>query len=157
MIELAKRERFLIHFQPECYDSAYSINGAPEHMANEDIRRFWLHLVESKKHGAPISSSEEYLKYISSWDNYAVTSFHEPAKRCAAGRGYLFIDATGYAYPCAYTKGKTTGISMLNDDWTKSFSGQHPGTKCIVGPMLEFNMLFDKPLSSITNAWSNIL
>ncbi|MDW8274297.1 MAG: radical SAM protein [Chitinophagales bacterium] len=151
LLELAVKERFTVHFQPECYDTEIVLRSAEEDFPQEKARQFWKHILKQKQSGAPVASSVSYLKYIISWDDYRQTSRFIDGSRCAAGRGYLFIDASGNAYPCAYTKGKTPGINLLKEDWEKSFNCKTPCTECIVGPMLEFNLLFKKPISSVAN------
>jgi MoaA/NifB/PqqE/SkfB family radical SAM enzyme len=157
LLALAEREKIKVHFQPECYDAEIVSRSAPGGMQKEAFRKLWLYLVDKKKEGAPIASSLSYLQYISKWPDYSVTSIFDPEVKCGAGSGFLFIDAGGYAYPCAYTKGKTKGISMLTDNWSDKFHGDTPCTKCIVGPLLEFNLLFKKPFYSVANAMSNIV
>ncbi|HYD49368.1 MAG TPA: hypothetical protein VEB21_13515, partial [Terriglobales bacterium] len=66
--------------------------------------------------------------------------------RCPAGRTYLYIDPQGRSWPCAYTKGKTTAIDLLGDDWKEAAARVTPCNRCIVGPMLEFNLLAQHPL-----------
>jgi MoaA/NifB/PqqE/SkfB family radical SAM enzyme len=157
LLELAEKEKINIHFQPECYDTEYVTNKGPQHETdNENLRQIWQYLIHKKKAGAPIASSLNYLEYISKWDNYSVSALYDPDEKCAAGRGYLFVDVEGNAFPCAYTKEKTKGINLLKEDWSKAFDKKTPCTKCIVGPMLEFNLLFKKPFSSVANAVKNV-
>jgi len=156
LIELAQKENFMLHFQPECYDTEIVLRSADEHLDQQKARAYWEHLLERKKAGAPISSSESYFRYLIAWDDYRLSSIYDPHEQCAAGRGYLFVDATGTAYPCAYTKGKTAGINLLEDDWSEKFTKSTPCTKCIVGPMLEFNLMFEKPLASSLNVLQSI-
>ncbi|MCS6933606.1 MAG: radical SAM protein [Chitinophagales bacterium] len=151
LLALAREERFTVHFQPECFDTEIVMRSAKEDFPQEKARRFWKYILKQKQSGAPIASSESYLQYIISWKDYRQSARYVTGSRCAAGRGYIFIDASGTAYPCAYTKGKTPGINLLEDDWEKSFNCKTPCTECIVGPMLEFNLLFQKPISSIAN------
>jgi len=156
LLDLAEKEKINVHFQPECYDTEIVLRSAPAKMEDKKIRAFWQYLFDKKKSGSPISSSLTYLKYISEWSDYSISSYYDENERCGAGRGFLFVDAKGDAYPCAYTKGKAEGVSLITEDYADKFDKQTPCTKCIVGPMLEFNMLFQKPLSSITNALSNV-
>lgn len=155
LIDLAEKEKITIHFQPECYDAENTLRSAPDSLAQSEMRDFWLYLIDRKKRGARISSSMEYLRYISKWENYSRTAFYDPDTRCAAGRGYIFIDSSGVTFPCPYTKGHVDGIDLMTEDWNEKFDPQTPCTKCIVGPMLEFNLLFDKPVSSVISAMSN--
>jgi Predicted Fe-S oxidoreductases len=156
LLALAERERITIHFQPECYDTQIVLRSASDAITQEKGKAFWKYLLSKKKSGAPISSSAPYLRYICEWDNYRQSAVFDSGVQCAAGRGFLFVDATGAAYPCAYTKGKTEGINLLQDDWQTHFTGKTPCTKCIVGPMLEFNLLFDKPFASVANVLYSI-
>lgn len=156
LLTLAKQEGINIHFQPECYDTQIVLRSAGDDITQQKGKAFWQYLLEQKKAGAPISSSASYFQYISNWENYAQSSVYDAREKCAAGRGFLFVDATGTAFPCAYTKGKVEGINLLKEDWTKQFTGKTPCTKCIVGPMLEFNLLFDKPFTAVVNAFNSI-
>lgn len=152
LIELAEREEIVLHFQPECFDTEIVQRSASTDYPQQKAREFWQYLYKKKKQGAPIASSAAYLQYIIGWNDYRQSALFNPTARCAAGLGYLFVDATGTAYPCAYTKGKTAGINLLEKDWDKCFDKKTPCTQCIVGPMLEFNLLFEKPVQSVANA-----
>lgn len=151
LIALAKKENFNLHFQPECFDTQIVLRTADEQFNQEKARAFWQYILDRKNTGAPISSSSAYFEYIIGWSDYRQSSVLDVHTQCAAGRGYLFVDATGTAYPCAFTKGKMQGIKLLENNWQEAFDKKTPCTKCIVGPMLEFNLLFDKPLSSVSN------
>ncbi len=157
LLNLAKEENINVHFQPECYDTEIVTNKVPQHNSGNDaLKKIWTHLIEKKQEGAPIASSLAYLKYISQWENYAVSALYDPDEKCAAGRGYLFVDTEGNAFPCAYTKEKVKGINLLKEDWSEAFNKETPCTKCIVGPMLEFNLLFQKPGLTVANAIKNV-
>ncbi|MFN8300454.1 MAG: radical SAM protein [Chitinophagales bacterium] len=155
LLDLAARENIQIHFQPECYDTEIVQRTAPV-QANIGMAEFWKHLAILKKQGAPISSSLAYLNYIASWTNYGISSLLSEGSRCAAGTGYLFVDSAGVAYPCAFTKGKTTGINLLEHKWQHSFNKATPCNQCIVGPMLEFNLLFNEPIKAISNTLAHV-
>lgn len=156
LIELAQKENFMLHFQPECYDTEIVQRSAEKDFNQQKARDFWMYLLAKKKEGSPISSSENYFRYLSTWQDYRHSSVYDAHEQCAAGRGYLFVDASGTAYPCAYTKGKTQGVNLLQDDWEEAFSKKTPCTKCIVGPMLEFNLMFEKPFTSSLNVLQSI-
>lgn len=147
LLETADRIGFQMHFQPRCVDA--EIVREPEAPAeNARMRALFAELAERKKSGAPIASSSGYLGYLSRWPDFGVPAVHDPGERCAAGRGFLFVDPQGRAYPCAYTKGKVEGFDLLSDDWRESLPMQTPCTKCSVGPYVEFNRLFRQPLRS---------
>jgi hypothetical protein len=93
-------------------------------------------------------SSTPYLEYLSRWDDFSVSAVYDPAMRCAAGRAYLYVDPQGKAWACAYTKGKMTPVDLLAREWRDAWDGATPCTRCTVGPMLEFNMLFSRPFAA---------
>ncbi|MGE0636384.1 MAG: radical SAM protein [Bacteroidia bacterium] len=156
LLDLAVRENIDIHFQAECYDAEKAGRSADENMGQQEVRNFWLNLLEKKKQGAPITSSAAYLNYVSKWSDYKSTTMYDPNVSCAAGKGFLFVESSGYAYPCAYIKGQdgVEGINLLQDEWSEKFNSNTPCTKCIVGPLLEFNLLFHKPISAAMAALS---
>lgn len=156
LIDFALREQIDIHFQPECYDAENTKRSAPDSLENNGMREYWRYIRQKKKEGAPITSSIPYLDYLIGWQNYSQTAILDPSAKCAAGQGYLFVDSSGYAYPCPYTKGHVRGVNLLETAWADGFEPKTPCTKCIVGPMLEFNLLFEKPVQSMAGAFSKI-
>ncbi|MCF8256210.1 MAG: radical SAM protein [Flavobacteriales bacterium] len=151
LLALADREHIQIHFQPECFDTEIVLRSADDSMNQTAIREFWHYLATCKRQGASIASSADYLEYIANWEDFRKSSVLDMDSKCAAGRGFLFVDSTGHAYPCAYTKGKAEGVNLLREDWRGTFK-HTPCTRCIVGPMLEFNLLFNRPVRSVFNA-----
>jgi MoaA/NifB/PqqE/SkfB family radical SAM enzyme len=158
LIDFANKEHIDVHFQAECYDVEKAGRSAAKNMSQSDTKHFWSYLLQQKMQGAPITSSTAYLKYVSEWSDYRLTAMFDPDKRCAAGKGFLFVESSGYAYPCAYSKDleNVKGINLLIDEWTGPLAVNTPCTKCIVGPLLEFNLLFNKPFSSTLAAISKI-
>jgi MoaA/NifB/PqqE/SkfB family radical SAM enzyme len=157
LLDLAHRESFNIHFQPEGYNAVVAGRNAPDKMEHEKIRDYWLYLLQKQKEGAPITTSAGYLKYVSNWADYRSSALFDPEQRCAAGRGFLFVDTSGLAYPCCYTKGRVKAVDLLNNDWADHFNPQTPCTKCIAGPFLEYNLLFEKPVSSSLAALHKVI
>ena len=66
------------------------------------------------------------------------------------------MDSSGFAFPCPYTKGHVEGVNLLQQSWKDGFNANTPCTECIVGPMLEFNLLFQKPIQASIGALSKI-
>lgn len=141
-----------VHFQPQCTDTAIVRGSLSRTLDNQRLRAFFAHLLEEKRRGRPVASSSGYLEYLAEWPDFFVSALPDPSSRCGAGRGFLFVDPVGDAYPCAYTKGKTAPINLLRDDWRTAFGGETPCTRCSVGPMLEANLLFQRPLSAVIDA-----
>ncbi len=156
LIDLAVRENIDVHFQQECYNVKFAGRNTPENMQQQATRDFWQYLMARKKAGAPITSSKGYLDYISKWEDYGYTAMYDANKRCAAGRGFLFVDPTGIAYPCPFVQGHVDveGVDLMKYEWADKFNPKTPCTKCIVGAMLEFNLLYQKPLTSVAAALS---
>src|SRR6185369_8231302 len=153
LLRQAEGMGFRVHFQPQCTDTDIVRGHVPESVANEQFRAFWRDLLAEKRRGRPIVSSSSYLEFLAGWDDFAVSAYAAPETRCAAGHGFLYIDPLGKAYPCAYTKKKTTAVDLLADDWRTAWDRETPCSTCIVGPMLEFNLLFKHPLATaIDNA-----
>lgn len=148
LLDLAERMGFRMHFQPQCVDTEIVRGSVSDGLSNERLRGFWRHLLEEKGRGRPVVSSTPYLEHLAAWRDFSVSAYHDAGARCPAGRGYLYVDPQGKAYPCAYTKGKTKPVDLLATDWRDAWDRQHPCTRCSVGPMLEFNMLFQRPVAS---------
>lgn len=148
LLRLAESMGFRLHFQPQCTETDIVRGAVSPTVANERFRVFWRDILAEKRKGRPIVSSTPYLEFLSAWEDFSVSAYHAPGERCAAGRGYLYIDPQGRAWPCAYTKGKTIPVDLLADDWRTAWNREAPCSRCIVGPMLEFNLLFQRPFAA---------
>jgi len=148
LLRQAEAMGFRVHFQPQCTDTEIVRGAVSPSVANERFRAFWRDVLVEKRKGRPIVSSTPYLEFLAAWEDFAVSAYHTTESRCAAGRGYLYVDPQGLAYPCAYTKGKTIPVDLLAHDWRTAWNRDSPCTRCIVGPMLEFNLLFERPFAA---------
>jgi MoaA/NifB/PqqE/SkfB family radical SAM enzyme len=148
LLQQAERLGFRLHFQPQCVDTDVVRGTVAPSTSNEQFRAFWRDLLAEKRKGRPIVSSTPYLEFLAGWDDFSVSAYHDPAQHCPAGRGYLYVDPLGRAYACAYTKGKMTPVDLLAHDWRSAWNRDLPCNVCTVGPMLEFNMLFKRPLAA---------
>ena len=144
----AERLGIRMHFQPQCVDTDIVRGAVAPSLRNEGLRAFWRRVLDEKRKGRPIVSSAPYLEHLAEWEDFSVSAYHDPGTRCPAGHGYLYVDPQGKAWSCAYTKGKMTPVDLLAQDWRTAWDGQNPCTKCTVGPMLEFNMLFQRPVAA---------
>lgn len=148
VLRQAERLGFRVHFQPQCTEADIVRGAMPASVANEEFRAFWKRVLAEKRRGRPIVSSTAFLEFLARWEDFAVSAYDAPDTRCAAGHGFLYVDPLGRAYPCAYTKGKTIAVDLLAEDWRTTWDRETPCSRCIVGPMLEFNLLFQRPLAS---------
>lgn len=152
LLDLAQQHDFRMHFQPQCSDAEITRGHLDPALDNQRYRDVWHRLEVLKLAGAPINSSHAYLKFMQAWPDYRVSTMQVPGGRCAAGRGFLFVDPLGNAWPCAYTKGRTDPVNLLTDSWRSRFNGSTPCNDCAVGPMTEFNLLFRQPMSGVRDA-----
>ena len=152
LLREAEAGGYRMHFQPQCVDTEIVRGSIPESVSNEQYRSFWRHLLDEKKRGRPIVSSTAYLQTLSKWDDFTVSARFVENVRCPAGWGYLYIDPQGNAFPCAYTREKTVPVNLLREDWRTAWDRTTPCTRCTVGPMLEFNLLFERPLTASLEA-----
>jgi MoaA/NifB/PqqE/SkfB family radical SAM enzyme len=155
IIRQAEEVGFRVHFQPQCTDTENVRGTVSESITNQQLRDFWARLLVEKKKGRPIISTRPYLEYLSRWENFSVSAVYDAATKCPAGRGYMYIDPQGNGYPCTWTKGKTPPVNLLREDWRTAWGRETPCTVCSVGPMLEFNMLFQRPLRAALEAARN--
>lgn len=153
LLDQAQQLGIKIHFQPQCLDAVITRGMLPEESQTEDLRDFWRGILDLKKTRAPVACSVAYLREQILWSDYRVSSFKDPDTRCAAGRGFMFLDPLGNAWPCAFTRGTGGAINLLEENWSQAWTGETACTRCNVGPMLEFNLLFRQPLLSTINAF----
>jgi MoaA/NifB/PqqE/SkfB family radical SAM enzyme len=146
LLDVAEAGGFRIHFQPQCTETAIVRGAVAPELTNERLQAFWRGLLARKRAGRPIASSAPYLEALSRWDDFTRTAVLDPETRCAASRGFLYVDPHGHAYPCAYTKGRTPPVDLLGDLWRDAIGRETPCTRCSVGPYVEFNLLYQQPL-----------
>ena len=146
LLEVAHRDGFRVHFQPQCTDTDVVRGGLAAELTTERLHGFWRSLLARKRAGAAVASSVPYLEALCRWDDFTRSAVLDPKVRCAASRGFLYVDPQGRSYPCAYTKGKAPPVDMLGDHWRDAVGRETPCSRCSVGPYLEFNLLYQKPL-----------
>jgi MoaA/NifB/PqqE/SkfB family radical SAM enzyme len=146
LLDLASRVGFSVHFQSQCLDTEIVRGSASPDLGNERLRALFLQLLAWKRAGRPVASSESYLAEMAGWEDFSRSAIYDGAVRCAAGWGFFYIDPAGLAYPCAYTKGKTTPVDFLGDNWRAALGAPTPCTRCSVGPYVEFNALYRRPV-----------
>lgn len=146
LLDLADERGFRIHFQPQCTETTIVRGGIARDLTNERLRRFWGDLLVLKRSGRKVASSIPYLEELSRWDDFCRTAVSDPSTRCAATRGFFYVDPHGQAYPCAYTKGRASPVDFLGDEWRQALGRETPCSRCSVGPYLEFNLLYQRPV-----------
>jgi len=152
LLEHAAQLDIRIHFQPRCTDTEIVRGEYAEDLDNERLRAFWRRLRERRAANGRIASTALYLEHLADWADFRRSAVAAEGTRCAAGVGFFYIDPQGNAFPCAYTKGKVPAINLLRDEWRAPTPGGTPCTDCAVGPMVEFNTLFRRPLRAAIGA-----
>jgi MoaA/NifB/PqqE/SkfB family radical SAM enzyme len=143
LLDLADRLGIRVHFQPECVYPRTRLN---QDLSNEAFQSFWRDLLTEKRRGRPIASSSAYLERLSNWEDVRLTSYLDPKTKCAAGRGFLYVDPEGNAYPCVYVSKEMRPLNLLKEDW--ALREPTPCTECRAGPLLEINLLYRRPIRS---------
>jgi MoaA/NifB/PqqE/SkfB family radical SAM enzyme len=141
----AERSGFRIHFQPQCTDTEIVRGNLAPELTTERLQRFFRTVLEHKLRGRPVASTRPYLEALSAWDDFRRIALFDPTARCAASRGFLYVDPQGRAFPCAFTKGRVAPVDLLGSDWRAALGRETPCTRCAVGPYLEFNLLYQRP------------
>ena len=151
LLEIARRAGFRVHFQPQCFDTAIVRGTRDSALTNERLRAFFSEVLRLRREGLPVASSKLYLEELSNWPDFSQTAVLDPEASCLASRGFLYVDPRGDAYPCAYTKGISAPVSLLGPDWRNAVRRELPCTRCSVGPYLEFNLLYRKPVRALAD------
>lgn len=151
LLEQARSLGIRMHFQPQCLDAPITRGALPDDAGQETLRSYWAELVRMKQQGLPIASSLEYLRAQAKWPDFGVSAVWDPSVRCAAGRGFLFVDPLGNASPCTYQRGRLPAVNLLAESWKTAWNREAMCTRCNVGPMLEFNLLYKHPIRAALN------
>lgn len=153
LFPLAEKLDVRIHFQPLCTGAEITRGVGPRHLTRR-YQECFSFLLAAKRRGAPVASSDCYLEYLSKWEDFGSSAVYDPRLRCAAGYAFLYVDHRGYAYPCPYLKGKVEGVPLLGENGKVSLEVKTPCTRCAVGPMVEFNLLYQSPHRTLPDLYS---
>jgi MoaA/NifB/PqqE/SkfB family radical SAM enzyme len=148
LLDAADEGGFRVHFQPQCTDTAIVRGTLAPALTGQRLQAFWRDLAAKKRAGRPIASSAAYLAALAQWPDFTRSAVFDPDARCAASRGFLYVDPQGHAYPCAYTKGRTPPVDLLGERWREAVGRETPCTRCSVGPYVEFNLLYQRPIQT---------
>ena len=145
-LEIAASHGIVVHFQPRSVDGKRARGALQKRVGNEERRAAWAYLLEQKRAGAPVASSEFYLEHMSRWEDFSKTAIFDPTQRCAAGHGFIFVDPHANVYACGFIDGQVESVNLLDDGWDDLRLPKPPCTTCAVGPYVEFNQLFRHPM-----------
>jgi MoaA/NifB/PqqE/SkfB family radical SAM enzyme len=155
LLKQADEHGFRMHFQSACTNPETNNKNSDTILLNKKFQQFWKELLKAKESGGSISNSKKFIEFMINWKDHSKTAIYDPSKRCAAVNGYLFINPQGQAFPCPGVIKKTKSLNLLKNDWVYGFYEKIPCSTCKIGPMLEFNLLFEHPASSVINAFKS--
>jgi len=155
LLEQAAQLDIHVHFQPRCLETDLFRGEYDADLDNQKLRGFWRHLAALRSTNTRIASTGLYLEHLSTWDDFRELAVPAAEMRCAAGAGFLYVDPLGNAYPCAYTKGKVPAVNLVREEWRVPTHDNMPCNDCAAGPLVEFNVLFRRPLRAAVDLAAN--
>ena len=149
---------FRLLFHNPVLDGGTSRELAPEPAA---LRRTLRSLLEARRRGRPVATSERTLRWLIDWDDYARPTRGgagvEP--NCMAGLTHLYIDPDGAIYPCRQRVGAGSGGNIAVEGLDAAFDQCRGDAcrSCIATDLVERNLIdrFDAP--AMLGAARNIL
>lgn len=123
------------------------------------IRDALQRLIELKRSGAPILTSEQALRYCIDWPDYGIEFIQGrepdfPYVPCLAGRRFVTVDTNGDVFPCGHLMNSSyTPKNVLDVGVAEAIdhSGQHDCRACYHVSHNEFNLLFAGRLPVLAN------
>ncbi len=103
VLEFAEQHGLDMVVQLAQADGAVASRGAKRQIApDEQVRRALRWLLEARIAGQPVGLSEKTLRYLLSWEDYAVPARATPHEdlHCMAGQVSCVVDADGAVYAC---------------------------------------------------------
>lgn len=158
VINLAKKMGFFATFQVLYRDSEITENNSDILPTKEENKAVINKLIEEKRNGAPIGSSEAYLKHILNWNDYNKTAlFNQESKfkmKCFGGKFFCNIDTDGNVYTCDWMIGKVNTLNCVRDGFRKAWDNiSIPKCNgCLKSCYSEYNLMFSFNWNAIMNA-----
>lgn len=158
VLDLARKMGFLATFQVLYRDSQVTKDDSNILPTGDEYRSVINKLIEEKKNGAPIGSSEAYLKHILNWNDYNITAlFNQKSNfkmKCYGGKFFCNIDTDGSVYPCDWMIGKINALNCVKDGFRKAWNNisipECDG--CLKSCYSEYNLMFSFNWNAIANA-----
>ena len=103
ILDTARKYNFLTTFQVVHHNEKLGVDVRDFVPTNEDYKVAIRKLILEKRRGAPIASSEHYLRHLLAWEDYAtpMLPYRFGGLKCWAGQLYCNIDTNGDFYPCS--------------------------------------------------------
>lgn len=124
ILDLADELRFDAGFQVLQPHGALGSRGAIRLMASDaEFRKAIRRILEAKLAGRRVGTSEKYLRYLLTWDDFGriwTDSPHEDVL-CLAGQVHCAIDADGSVYTCLPRAGADPAGNVRTDGFEAAF------------------------------------
>ncbi|MEI7752709.1 MAG: radical SAM protein [Candidatus Omnitrophota bacterium] len=153
IVEKAKEHGFKTMFQVPYHPQGI---GAPASLfaTAEEYRRTFRRLIEMKKDGAPIISSQHYLRVVADWPFFPDTTNEERKRgipKCWAGKLFCNIDTNGDMYPCSPMIDRVKPLNCLELCFEESFRrlSSLSCRACVSACCVEANLVFSFDLLTI--------
>ncbi len=155
MLKTARELGFLTTFQVLHHNDEIGCNDGL-YASHEQLKEVAELLLARKREGAPIASSEGYLKLLSTWPDFTVNRYPSFGEypRCLAGRLYCNVDVDGSMYPCSLFIDEMENPPNVRD---LGFKGAFDAMRlpdcnaCLAGCFTEYNLLYGLDISTGLN------
>jgi len=158
VLDLAEKKKFLTTFQVLYRDSEITENNSNIVPTKEEYRDVINKIIDEKRNGAPIASSEAYLKHILNWSDYNKTAlFNQESDfkmKCFGGTFFCNIDTDGGVYPCDWMIGKIPALNCVKDSFKRAWDEiSIPNCNgCLKSCYSEYNLMFSFNWNAIMSA-----
>jgi len=146
ILNKARDYNFLTTFQLLHHNDKLSRNQEALLPSFGDYKRAIKKIIEEKKKGAHIASSQKYLYHILNWDDYEMTTSSHRVNnlRCWAGELYCNVDTDGSVYPCSLMIDKVNSLNFLDVGFKKAFDNLvlNSCEGCLASCFTEYNYLY---------------
>jgi len=146
IVEKAREYGFKTMFQVPYHPQGI---GAPASLfaTAEEYRKAFCRLIEMKNDGAPIISSQHYLRVVADWSFFPDTTTEKSKHgipKCWAGKLFCNIDTNGDMYPCSPMIGRVKSLNCLELGFEESFRRIAPLScrACVSACCVEANLVF---------------
>ncbi len=146
LLKTATELGFLTTFQVLHHNDEIGCNQGL-YASDAELREVAQLLLARKREGAPIASSEGYLKLLASWADFTVNRLPSYGNypRCLAGQLYCNVDVDGSMYPCSLYVDEVADPPNVR---TLGFKGAFDAldipncNACLAACFTEYNLLY---------------
>ena len=147
MIDLARRYNFVLSFQILHHNETMAVGKEDMYPGNEHYKLLIKKVIDEKKKGAPIVTSEPFLNFLLGWEDYHMRMDIEAATsklKCWAGQLYCNVDTDGTVYRCVMKVGEEKGLNFLDVGFKAAFDNlkDNDCKACTASGVMEYNFIY---------------